>query len=145
MNAPTPGADLRHSSPHSPSVLARRLACFATALLGVYVVQVVGAIVPPRVLDPTWQLRFVSALLTQAAIPLVGFGLLFLASSIDPTNAQLERQVRRCARLSIQAALGFFLLIPVQLAGVWGGWARRSPPRIATLSPIRPGRRDSAG
>jgi hypothetical protein len=120
MSASPQEADPRLSSFHSPTFLARRLAFFATALLGVYVVLVVSAILPPRVLDPIWQLRFVSALLTQAAIPLVGLGLLFLASYIDPTNVVLERQVRRCARLSILAALGFFLLIPVQLAGVWG-------------------------
>lgn len=104
----------------SPSVLARRLGFFATALFVVFAVLVVAAMLPPRLLDPTWQLRFVSSLLGQAAIPLVGLGLLFLASYVDPGNGAIERLARRCARLSILAALGFFLLIPVQVAGVWG-------------------------
>ena len=104
----------------SPSVLARRLAFFGSALFVVFGVLVVAAILPPRVLDANWQLRFVASLLGQASIPLVGLGLLFLASYVDPGNGVLEKLARRCARLSILAALGFFLLIPVQVAGVWG-------------------------
>jgi hypothetical protein len=110
----------RLSAFHSPSVLARRLGFFGSALFVVFAVLVVATILPPRLLDPNWQLRFVSSLLNQASIPLVGLGLLFLASYVDPGNGALERLARRCARLSIVAALGFFLLIPVQLAGVWG-------------------------
>jgi hypothetical protein len=103
-----------------PAVLARRLGFFGCALFVVFAVLVLAAVLPPRVMDATWQLRFVSALLGQASIPLVGLGLLFLANYVDPGNGVLDRLARRCARLAILAALCFVLLIPVQVAGVWG-------------------------
>ena len=104
----------------SPRVLARRLAFFGSALFVVFAVLVVAAVLPPRFLNPDWQLRFVASLIGQASIPLVGLGLLFVASYVDPGNRVIQQLARRSSRLAVVAALGFFLLIPVQVAGVWG-------------------------
>ncbi len=102
-----------------PGLLARRLSLFALTLFVLYGVRVAAALLPPRPLETAWQLNAVSTLVTPAAIPLVGLGLLHLASHLDPANARLRQRRDRLARWAILAVLGFLLLLPLQAFAAW--------------------------
>lgn len=106
-----------------PALLARRLGAFALTLCILYAVRVASALLPLRPLEPSWQLNAVSALLNTAAIPLVGLGMLHLASYLDPANAMLRQRRDRLARWAILTTLGFLLLIPLQAYAAWSGVA----------------------
>ena len=101
------------------AVLADRLSVFSITLFVIYGGGVVATAIPLRPLDTLWQLRVSSALISAAAIPLVGLGLLHLAAYLDPANAALERRRDSLARWAVLAVLGFLLLIPVQAYASW--------------------------
>ncbi|MCP9786154.1 hypothetical protein, partial [Cyanobium sp. N5-Cardenillas] len=61
------------------AILADRLAFMAIALFVVYLITLLASILPVRLLDTAWQLRFISASLDSATNPLVALGLLHLA------------------------------------------------------------------
>jgi len=107
------------ASPRGAAVLADRLSVFAMALFVIYGVRVVATAIPLRPLDTLWQLSVSSALISAAAIPLVGLGLLHLAAYLDPANASLEKRRNALARWAILAVLGFLLLIPLQAYASW--------------------------
>jgi hypothetical protein len=71
---------------------------------------------PVALLQPEWQLRFGETLRTTASIPLAGTALLLLAEFINPDSQILAQRVLWVRRLSVAAALGFFLLIPMQIS-----------------------------
>lgn len=101
------------------AVLADRLSVFALALFVIYGVRVVATAIPLQPLDTLWQLSVSYALISAAAIPLVGLGLLHLAAYLDPANAALEKRRNALARWAILAVLGFLLLIPLQTYASW--------------------------
>lgn len=105
--------------PLEGALLARRLSVFAAALFVIYGVRIVATAIPLRPLDTLWQLSVSSALISAAAIPLMGLGLLHLAAYLDPANAALEKRRNALARWAILAVLGFLLLIPVQAYASW--------------------------
>lgn len=107
------------AKPREVEVLAARLSIFAMALFVIYGVRVIAITLPLRPLDTVWQLSVSSALISAAAIPLVGLALLHLAAYLDPANAALERRRDALARWAILAVLGFLLLIPVQGYASW--------------------------
>ncbi len=107
------------AKPREVEVLAARLSIFAMALFVIYSVRVIAITLPLRPLDTVWQLSVSSALISAAAIPLVGLALLHLAAYLDPANAALERRRDALARWAILAVLGFLLLIPVQGYASW--------------------------
>lgn len=71
---------------------------------------------PVALLQPGWQLRVGEALRGTASIPLVGMALMLLAEFINPDSQILANRVLWLRRLSVAAALGFFLLIPLQIS-----------------------------
>ncbi len=101
------------------AILADRLAFMAIALFVVYLITLLASILPVRLLDTAWQLRFISASLDSATIPLVALGLLHLAAYLDPDNPTLQRRRSGLARLAIVAVIGFLLIIPLQ---AYAGW-----------------------
>ncbi len=107
------------ASPRGAAVLADRLSVSAIALFVIYGVRVVATALPLRPLDTLWQLSVSSVLISAAAIPLLGLGLLHLAAYLDPANAALEKRRDALARWAILAVLGFLLLIPVQTYASW--------------------------
>ena len=71
---------------------------------------------PVALLQPEWQLRVGETLRNTASIPLAGTALLLLAEFINPDSQILAQRVLWIRRLSVVAALGFFLLIPLQIS-----------------------------
>jgi hypothetical protein len=71
---------------------------------------------PVALVQPEWQLRVGEALRGTASIPLVAMALLLVAEFINPDSQILAKRVVWLRRLSVAAALGFFLLIPLQIS-----------------------------
>ncbi len=104
------------------AILADRLGFMAIALFVIYGITLLAGVVPVRLLETTWQLRFISACLDAAPIPLVALGLLHLAAYLDPDNPVLQKRRDGLARLAILAVLGFLLLVPLQTYAAWRNW-----------------------
>ncbi len=102
--------------------LALRLWLVSLALLVVFAATVLNAVLPLRLLDPRWQQGLIQALLFQGFLPLIALVLLQLAVLLNPGNSRLRRRRDRFCRLALVAALGFALLIPLQLASTWGSF-----------------------
>ena len=101
-------------------VLALRLWFVALALLVVFAASVLNGALPPRLLDPRWLQGLIQVLLSQGFLPLIALVLLELAVVLNPDSSRLRRRGDRFSRLALVAALGFALLIPLQLAATWG-------------------------
>jgi hypothetical protein len=100
--------------------LALRLWFGAFALLVVFAATVLNAALPLRLVDPRWLQGLIQVLLSQGFLPLIALVLLQLAVVIKPKSSRLRRRRDRFSRLALVAALGFALLIPLQLASTWG-------------------------
>jgi hypothetical protein len=87
----------------------------AAALFVIYAASVVMSALPPRVLDPIWQLRLTASLVDDAPTALLGLGLVHLHAFLDPEDEAIQRYRDRVARFAVAAALGFVLLVPLQL------------------------------
>ena len=105
------------------AILADRLGFMAIALFVIYIITLLAGIVPVRLLDTSWQLRFVSTCLDSAPIPLMALGLLHLSAYLDPDNPVLQKRRDGLARLAILAVLGFLLLVPLQTYAAWRNWS----------------------
>lgn len=102
-------------------LLADLLGAAAGALFLVFGALVLLPALPPRPLDPSWLLRFTTSLTDQAALPLVGVALLFLAVVLNPASNRLRARRARVSRLARWVTFGFLLLIPLQLVASWSG------------------------
>ena len=96
------------------AIFANRLVVVATALFAIYLVSVLAFVLPPRLLDPVWQLSSIKLAVEAASIPLLGLALFHLAAYLCPANIQLQRRREALARMSILAALGFLMMVPLQ-------------------------------
>jgi hypothetical protein len=101
-------------------VLALRLWLVALALLVVFAATVLNGALPLRLLDPRWLQGLIQVLLSKGFLPLIALVLLQLAVVLNPDSSRLRRRGDRFSRLALVAALGFALLIPLQLAATWG-------------------------
>ena len=89
-------------------------------MLVVFAATVLNSALPLRLLDPRWLQGLIQVLLGQGFLPLIALVLLQLAVVLHPESSRLRRRRDRCSRLALVAALGFALLIPLQLAATWG-------------------------
>ena len=71
---------------------------------------------PIALLQPAWQLKAADALLGTASLPLVAAVLLVFARRYDPESPILAARVLWGRRLALFVAIGFFLLIPLQIS-----------------------------
>ncbi len=99
--------------------LARLLATLSIVLLVVFLAAVLTTALPPRLLDPQWQLQVIAALVNNASLALIGALLLPLAVWVDPDNQLLRARRNACRRWALAAAIGFLLLIPLQGLAGW--------------------------
>ena len=91
----------------------------ATALLGIYAVTVLAAALPLRLLEPGWIEQVCGSLRGGVSFPLLAVALLLLADFFNDSQAEpVHLTVIR--RLACFAAIGFFLMIPLQ---TWAGIA----------------------
>lgn len=86
------------------------------ALIIVYAVTVTAVAVPVELLQPEWIEKVSGSLRGGASFPLVGAGLMVMAELLDPGSWRLARRVGRIRGLALWAALGFVMLIPLQIA-----------------------------
>lgn len=91
------------------------LGAIATTLFVTFAVNVLLGGLPPRLLDPLWQLRVVSLLIDNASLALVGLGLVHLQAYLEPDDSPSHLWRDHIARLAVAAALGFLLLVPLQI------------------------------
>ena len=100
--------------------LALRLWLVAFSLLVVFAATVLNAALPLRLVDPRWLQGLIQVLLSQGFLPLMALVLLQLAAVLNPERSRLRRRRDRFSRLALVAAVGFVLLIPLQLVATWG-------------------------
>jgi hypothetical protein len=86
------------------------------AMLFAFLAIFAKLVFPVALLKPEWQLQVGEALRGTASIPLAGMALLLLAEFINPDSQILAERIVWLRRLSVVAALGFFLLIPLQIS-----------------------------
>lgn len=99
--------------------LSRLLATLSPVLLVVFLAAVGTVALPPKLVDPSWQLALIAALITNASLALMGTLLLPLALGFDPSNHRLRARWHAFRRWALPAALGFLLLIPLQGYAAW--------------------------
>jgi hypothetical protein len=99
--------------------LARLLAPLSIVLLVVFLAAVLTTALPPRLLDPQWQLQAIAVLVNSASLALIGALLLPLAVWVDPGNQRLRARRNALRRWALAAALGFLLLVPLQGLAGW--------------------------
>jgi hypothetical protein len=98
--------------------ITAQLVAIAAALLLVFLASLLPQLLPLRLLDPSWQLRLCGVMSENGVLPLMALGLLFLATYLDPDNAIIRSLRESASWLAGVAALGFLLLIPLQLAAL---------------------------
>lgn len=84
------------------------------ALLGSFLTGLINAL-PPRLLDPAWQLNLIGLLLSSGGIALIGALLICLARVFDQNDRQIQKRAQLVRNLATWVALGWLLLIPLQL------------------------------
>ncbi len=87
----------------------------AIALFIVFLAILLAAMLPLEILDSRWQVRVISALLGSSSLPLIGVVLMLLANYIDEEFSPFGSKIRLIRRLAGFAAIGFLLLIPLQI------------------------------
>lgn len=98
--------------------ITAQLLAIAFAMLVVFLAGLLGQLLPPRLLDPSWQLRLCGLMAETGVLPLMALGLVFLAASLDPANDWARDCRVQLSRLAGAAAIGFLLLLPLQLAAL---------------------------
>lgn len=84
------------------------------ALLGVFLANALGQLLPVRIIDPAWGRGVVGALIGSGAFALTGVIFVQIGEVLDPGQAALGRRARRVRKFCLPVALGFLLLIPLQ-------------------------------
>ncbi len=95
------------------------LAALSLVLLVMFVAAMVIAAAPPKLLDHSWQLGVIAALINNAFLALMGVLLLVLALGFDPTRPMLRDRWNAWRPWIVAASLGFLLLIPLQGFAAW--------------------------
>lgn len=85
------------------------------ALFGLFFAFLLKLLLPLALLQPAWQLQAAYALRTTAIFALLGVVLLLLAQLLRPESHSFAAQVIWVRRLALVAAIGFVLLIPLQV------------------------------
>jgi len=139
--APNDGAGQVPQSLRISGDVAGLLRIAALCLYGVFLTSVVPIFLPPRLLDPSWQLLAINTLISASPFPLLATCCLLLGRSPDPralaTSRLLQGRLRLAARL---ASLGFVLLVPLQMSALWRAGIQAEVPAnrlISTLSAVR--------
>lgn len=97
----------------SPSI-TRAIRTVVKAMLFVYVFSVLSLSLPLELKNPAWIQVIINALIQNAIIPLAGLAISFLLVILVPNERPNRFLARFISRFALPAALGFFLLIPLQ-------------------------------
>lgn len=93
---------------------ANALFWMGAALIAVFGFTVLAVMIPLALLLPAWQIKVSNGILSAAPLAGIGAMLILLAHQLDDDSDELEQWVRRLRFWAIPAAIGFFLLIPLQ-------------------------------
>ncbi|MFY7695132.1 MAG: hypothetical protein ACOVQK_02200 [Cyanobium sp.] len=110
----TPDDIRKESSTKEWAAGARYSYWVGVVLLGSFLTGLINA-APPRLIDPAWQLNLIGLLLGSGGIALIGALLIFLARIFDQNDRQLQKRAQLVRTLATWVALGWLLLIPLQL------------------------------
>ncbi|MFM7361966.1 MAG: hypothetical protein ACKO25_09115 [Cyanobium sp.] len=93
--------------------VVRTLRWVGYGLLGIYAVTVLAAALPIRITDPAWIERVAGSLRGGVSFPLIALALLYLGAYLAKPK-RYGSALPLISPLAFLAALGFFLLIPLQ-------------------------------
>ncbi len=94
----------------------RSLGLLALVFVLSFALQLAALLFPIQLLDPAWQWRLATTLINGAFLPLLALALLQIAVVLAPADPFLRRRQRLFRQLAVAAALGFLLLLPLQLS-----------------------------
>ncbi|MFO0139200.1 MAG: hypothetical protein ACK535_14560 [Cyanobacteriota bacterium] len=94
--------------------LAAALHRVAVVLIGIYIIMFINAVLPPNINDPRWATGILDSLRSFAFLPLIGGILILLANHMDRRSPIINKHRNWVRKFAPLAALGFFLLIPLQ-------------------------------
>jgi hypothetical protein len=104
---------------------ANRLANLASGAATTFLIGGVAAVVlglfPLRLADRQWQLGVLANLVANGSWILIGLVLLHLASMLQSRNRALNQRLMLWRRLAALAAVGYLLIVPLQVAITWIG------------------------
>lgn len=106
-------------SPVPSAPLPRLLEALSIVLLVVFLAAVLTTALPPRLLDPQWQLGSTEVLINNASLALIGALLLPLSRGLDQAHKHRRTPGKAFRRGALAASLGFLLLVPLQ---GYAGW-----------------------
>jgi len=93
----------------------------ATTFLIGGVAAVLLALFPLRLADRQWQLGVLANLVSNGSWVLIALVLLHLACTLQPRNQALSQRLLLWRRLAALAAVGYLLIVPLQVAITWLG------------------------
>jgi hypothetical protein len=99
----------------SRETFASTLWSVGVVLLISYPIAVFTSIIPPKPLDPAWQLNLITNLVDNGGIPLIGLLCIQAAAQFSPGNSPRQGIHATLANLSLGAMAGFLLVVPLQL------------------------------
>lgn len=82
-------------TPLHSSGLAWAAAGVGYSLLGLFGCAMLGWLLPPKLLDPGWQLQVSSTLVSSGGYPLLGLFLALLGASINPADIVQQKRLRQ--------------------------------------------------
>ena len=110
----TPDEIRKEGSTREWSAAARYTFWVGAVLLGSFLAGLINA-APPRLADPAWQLNLIGLLLGSGGMALIGSLLICLARVFDQSDRQIQNRALLVRKLATWVALGWLLLIPLQL------------------------------
>lgn len=99
--------------------LSLLLEALSLVFLGIFLVTIIPKAFPVQLTNPQWQFAFIGELVNNGTVPLVGAFLTPLALAFNPDSDRLRRRRTIIKKWALAAAIGFLLLIPLQ---VFAGW-----------------------
>lgn len=95
----------------------------AFTIFAVFLIRVLASVLPLALMNPLWQLNLASTLVAHGFLPLLGLCLFHIwrvnTQGRQATHRRLIRFSRRLNRLTVLAALGFLLLVPLQVRAAY--------------------------
>lgn len=98
--------------------VSRILRFSALALFASFVLVILPQLLTPALLNPSWQLGTINALLGVAVLPPVGVCLLLLAAHLDPYEKLFSKGLTGLRRLATMVGVGYLLLLPLQVSAM---------------------------
>jgi hypothetical protein len=99
--------------------LADILEALSLALLGIFLAAILVRAWPPKLLDAQWHLALTADLINNGSLALLGALLTPLALAFDPSRKRLRTRNKAFRQWALAAAIGFLLLIPLQVSAGW--------------------------